>query len=274
VASIEGELLRERSGMASPAAVEARTWLLSCLAEVGAFAEGVTVGEEGLWMAEALNHPVSLVRAYYSVGFVPLYQGNLPQAIAMCERGLALCQTWDIKDWFLGLAGLLGYAYALSGRLGEALPLLEQVVKRDTMHRRQPSSLWLARLSEGYMLAGRLADALPLAQQALELAHDGKERRAEAWALRLLGEIAAHRALPDIDEATTHYCQALALTDALGMRPLQAHCHRGLGTLYAAPGQREQARTALSTAIEMYRVMDMTFWLPQTEAALAQVDGQ
>ena len=55
------------------------------------------------------------------------------------------------------------------------------------------------------------------------------------------------------------------------MRPLQAHCHRGLGTLYAAAGQRAQARTELSTAIALYRAMDMTFWLPQTEAALAQV---
>ena len=55
------------------------------------------------------------------------------------------------------------------------------------------------------------------------------------------------------------------------MRPLQAHCHRGLGTLYAATNQREQSRTALSTAIALYRDMDMTFWLPQTEVALAQV---
>jgi Flp pilus assembly protein TadD len=71
-----------------------------------------------------------------------------------------------------------------------------------------------------------------------------------------------------------HYQQALTLADALGMRPLQAHCHRGLGTLYAATGQREQARTELSTAIEMYQSMEMTFWLPQTEAALAQVEGR
>ena len=54
------------------------------------------------------------------------------------------------------------------------------------------------------------------------------------------------------------------------MRPLQAHCHRGLGTLYATIGQQEQARAALTTAIELYRAMDMTFWLPQAEAALAQ----
>jgi hypothetical protein len=58
------------------------------------------------------------------------------------------------------------------------------------------------------------------------------------------------------------------------MRPLQAHCHRGLGTLYAATGQLEQARTELGTAIEMYTSMDMTFWLPQTEAAQAQVEGR
>ena len=58
------------------------------------------------------------------------------------------------------------------------------------------------------------------------------------------------------------------------MRPLQAHCHRGLGMLYATTGQREQARTALSTAIALYRAMDMTFWLPETEAALAQVEGR
>jgi tetratricopeptide (TPR) repeat protein len=92
----------------------------------------------------------------------------------------------------------------------------------------------------------------------------------EAYALWLLGEIAAHRTPPDIDQAAAHYHQALALAEELGMRPLQAHCHRGLGRLYAATGQWELARAELSTAIAMYQSMDMTFWLPQTEEALAQ----
>ena len=56
------------------------------------------------------------------------------------------------------------------------------------------------------------------------------------------------------------------------MRPLQAHCHRGLGRLYAATGQREQARAELAMAIDMYQAMEMMFWLPQTETALAQVE--
>jgi hypothetical protein len=60
--------------------------------------------------------------------------------------------------------------------------------------------------------------------------------------------------------------------ELIGMRPLQAHCHRGLGTLYSQTGQAEQARAELSAAIDMYRDMAMTFWLPETEAALVAVE--
>ena len=124
------------------------------------------------------------------------------------------------------------------------------------------------------MLAGRLQEAHTLAERTRALAREHQERGHEAYALRLLGEIVARHEPPEHQQAEAYYHQALDLADELGMRPLQAHCHRGLGTLYATTGQREQARTELSTAIAMYRPMAMTFWLPQTEAALAQVEGQ
>jgi Flp pilus assembly protein TadD len=73
--------------------------------------------------------------------------------------------------------------------------------------------------------------------------------------------------------AAGHCRQALALAEELGMRPLQAHYHRGLGTLYAKLGRREPARAELSSALALYRAMDMTFWLPQTEAVLAHIGG-
>jgi hypothetical protein len=44
--------------------------------------------------------------------------------------------------------------------------------------------------------------------------------------------------------------------------------------LYERIGRPESARTEFSAAIELYRAMDMTFWLPQAGAALARVDGQ
>jgi tetratricopeptide (TPR) repeat protein len=132
----------------------------------------------------------------------------------------------------------------------------------------------IARLSEAYLLAGRLEDAHQRAAQALDLARQYKQRGTQACALWLLGESTARQGSPEVESAVGHYREALALAEELDLRPLQAHCHRGLGTLYAATGQREQARSALTTAIAMYRAMEMTFWLPQTEAALAQMGGR
>jgi tetratricopeptide (TPR) repeat protein len=128
-------------------------------------------------------------------------------------------------------------------------------------------------LGEAQLLAGRLEEAQTLTERALAHANEYGERGHQAYALRLLGDIVARREPPDCEQAETHYRLALALAAELGMRPLQAHCHLGLGTLYAATGEREQAHAALSTAIELYRAMDMTFWLPQAETALAEVEG-
>ena len=129
-------------------------------------------------------------------------------------------------------------------------------------------------LGEAQLLAGRLEEAQALAEQALTLARAHQERGHQAYALRLLGEIAAHRTPLDADAAATYYHQALTLAEELGMRPLQAHCRRGLGALYARLGQWEQARTELVAARDLYQAMAMTFWLPQVEAVLAQAEEQ
>jgi tetratricopeptide (TPR) repeat protein len=131
----------------------------------------------------------------------------------------------------------------------------------------------VAWLSEVCRLAGRGEEALQHARQALDLARQQKARGEEAFALHQLGTVHAHADPPDVVQAEAYYREALALAEELGMRPLQAHCHRGLGTLYAKTDQAEQARAELSTALEMYKSMDMMFWLLPTEAALAQVDA-
>jgi tetratricopeptide (TPR) repeat protein len=129
-------------------------------------------------------------------------------------------------------------------------------------------------LGEAQLLAGRLDEAHTLAEHTLTHTRQHQERGHEAYALRLLGEIAARRTPPEYEQAADYYRQALTLSEALSMRPLQAHCHFGLGTLYTKIGPREQARAELSEAIELYRTMGMTFWRPQAEAALAHVEGR
>jgi tetratricopeptide (TPR) repeat protein len=173
------------------------------------------------------------------------------------------------------MASALGAAYILEGRTAAAVPLLTQAMEQATvMERVNLQALCSLPLGEAQMLVGRLEEAHALAEGALTIARAHQERGHQAYALHLLGDIAARRDPPDIAQAEAHYQQALALAEELGMRPLVAHCHRGLGMLYARRGQWEQARTELSTAIEMYRAMDMTFWLPQAEATLAQAEGR
>jgi tetratricopeptide (TPR) repeat protein len=270
VTALTGDLTREHFGMTGFPFILSCSWLAGCLAEVGAFREAMAHAEAGLRIAEMVNDPFSLINAYSSIGRVYLCQGVLSQAIPLLERDLALCHSWNIRSWLDAAAGDLGQAHALSGRVAEALPLLEEAASMGTSNQ----AMYTTRLSEAYLLAGESAKASTLAEQALALARERKQRGFQAGALRLLGEIASQSEPPEMESAEAYYQQALTLAEALGMRPLQAHCHRGLGTLYAATGQREQARTELSTAIEMYRDMEMTFWLPQTEAVLAQVEGQ
>jgi class 3 adenylate cyclase/tetratricopeptide (TPR) repeat protein len=275
VESLAGDLIRERFGMAGLPAVLSRTWLVRCLAELGAFPEGIAHGAEAVQIAEAVDHPLSLVHAYLGVGFLSLRQRDLARAIPVLERGLDLCRVYNILLWFPETASALGYAYALSGRVAEALPLLEQAEQRDAaLGTIGGQSLRVGYVSEAYLLAGRMEEAVQLAGRALNLSRDHKERGYQAWALQLLGEIASHLDPPAVESAAAHYRQALALAEELRMRPLQAHCHRSLGTLYAKIGRYAEAHTALSTAIALYRAMDMTFWLPQAEAALAQVEGR
>ena len=128
-------------------------------------------------------------------------------------------------------------------------------------------------LGEAQMFAGYLEEAHASAEGALTRARAQQERGHQAYALHLLGEIATRCEPLECTQAEAHYRQALTLAEELGMRPLQAHCHRAFGTLYVKTGQQKQAHAELSTAIALYRALDMTFWLPQAETALAQVEG-
>jgi tetratricopeptide (TPR) repeat protein len=275
VASLHGPQRRERLGQANLPYVQSLAFLAACHAELGSFAAGRVLGEEGLQIAETVAHPSSLMWASYGLGLLFLCHGDLPNALPRLERAIGICQEADLPLFVPRMAAALGAAYTLSGRVADAVALLTQAMEQTKAADMAGfQALCSLPLGEAHLLAGRLEEACALAERTLALARTRQERTYQAYALRLLGEIAARREAPEADQAGNCYHQAIALAEALGMRPLQAHCHLGLGILYAKLGQQEPARTALSTAITLYRAMDMTFWLPQTEAALVQVDGE
>jgi tetratricopeptide (TPR) repeat protein len=184
-----------------------------------------------------------------------------------------LCRVIPAQVLFDVAAAHLGYAYALSGRLPAGVALMEEALAHPAVTGAAYHPLILAYLGEAHLLAGRPDDALAVARRALDLALRQKERGNEAWVLRLLGEIATRADPHDLESAEVHYRRALARAVELGMRPLAAHCHLGLGKLSRRSHDQAKASAHLARATAMYRGMGMTFWREEAEAALEPPHG-
>jgi class 3 adenylate cyclase/tetratricopeptide (TPR) repeat protein len=259
---VAGDLLHDNCSMTGLPSVFSRVWLALCLAELGEFDEALALGEEALGIAESGDPGFSLAVGCAGLGNVCVNRGDFDRAIAVLERGLAQQPGEAAARAWPFVASALGAAYAFGGRLGEALPLLGEAVERAAaMKLKANQSLRLARLAEAHARAGRPESAFPLAAQALDLAQEHRERGHEAHVLRLLASIEIDRETPALDRAEEGYRRALAIAEQLGMRPLQAHCQGGLARLHRRRGDQAAAAAAAATARELYRAMDMTFWL-------------
>jgi class 3 adenylate cyclase/tetratricopeptide (TPR) repeat protein len=275
-------VVRERFGGLGLPFAFSRSSLALALAERGEFVEAAVQCTEAIHIAEAVGHPFSVTTTYRAMGLLHLRWGNLYQATLALERALEICQGVDSPPLFHAVSSTLGYAYALSGRSAEAIPILEEAVERPAVtgtvegkslrtRRAEEVLRGTLSLSEAYLLAGREGDARAAAQRALGLARQNKERGHEAFALRLLGEIASHKDSHDIGTAQEHYHQALALAEELGMRPLVAHCHVGLGKLYRQSGNLPLVKEHLYKGIALMREMEMGLWLENAEAGLKEL---
>jgi tetratricopeptide (TPR) repeat protein len=173
MASLDGAQGRERFGQVILPAVSSRTVLVVCHAELGAFAEGRAVGEEGLRIAEAVDHLASLMYASLALGLLALYQGDLHGALPMLERAIGICQEANLRFYFPWIAATLGAAYTLGGRVVDAVPLLTQATAQATaMEVAYFEMLCHLCLGEAQMLTGRLEEAHSLTERTLALARE------------------------------------------------------------------------------------------------------
>ena len=82
---LDGALLWERFDLPYLPSVTSRSCLAWCAAELGAFAEGIARAEEGIRIAEAVNHPASRILAYAGLGMLALRQGACRE-LSRCSR--------------------------------------------------------------------------------------------------------------------------------------------------------------------------------------------
>ena len=265
VDSLVGDQIYERFGLVFLASVGSRYQLVLLFSDRGEFTEASIHANEVVRIAEVFNHPYNLYTAYFALGCMHLRKGAIDKAIAALERSLELCRSWDIQQNTSRVAAALGNAYAATGRVDEALPVLDLAKNRVRL------SFLRGQLAQGYLLIGKLEEAASLASRALDFSRRHAERGNEARALYVLGEIASYDDSLNVDRAVAHYQQAMALAEELRMRPLLAHCHAGLGKLYGKTGNLQQAKAYLNTGLAMMREMEMGLWLEKAEAELKEL---
>jgi tetratricopeptide (TPR) repeat protein len=263
VAILQGEQTLERFSLTGLPSVLSRVWLGWSLAEQGAFSAAMPYAEEARTIAEAADQPYSKAWACLGIGQVQLLQGALDDAISTLKIAADLCRTWDLHMATPMTAAVQGLAYALQGRVDEALPILEENESHNGDIRIYHSSTAAIALASAYLLAGRLDEAAETATKIADRATACGYRPIEARALELLGAIHAHRDPPNKLRSEEHYRRSLALAGELGMDPLVAHCHLGLRRLYQRCGAQRTAEEHRDKADRMYRDLGMRFWLEQ-----------
>jgi len=274
IALLVGELALPSFRGGAPRSIHSRTCLVSSLAELGEFDEAALRADEAIRAAQGLERPHSLVVASAGLGHLLLRKGEWAGAVEILEPALGIARAAEVALWFPRTASTLGAVYILADRPGEAQGLLEEALARtiagELMHLRSLIMVWLG---EAALAVGRLTEADEMAEGALRLSRKNDERGHEAWALRLLGEIRGHASRPDAEKAADFYHQALALGAQLGMRPLVAHCHLGLGHLSCCLTQHRRCFAHFENAVGMFRQMGMAWWLAKAESMAQRCPG-
>jgi class 3 adenylate cyclase/tetratricopeptide (TPR) repeat protein len=263
----DADVAKTRRGVTIPTYTAGCAWLSACFAELGDFRCAIAWGDRAIDAAETSQHALAAAVASTLRAYAPLYRGDFAEALPWCERSVALCDSKGLHGWRPAAYSAYGCALVGAGRSQQGLSFLERAVIFDEQTGiKTQLAHWFSRWAEGLLVAGHLGEASVTAERALSIARSHRERGNEARALYVLAGVTAARERPDCSDALQYYDGANELTATLGMRPLVAHCHLGIGKLYRRTDKREQAQEHLTTATTMYREMGMTYWLEKAAA--------
>jgi tetratricopeptide (TPR) repeat protein len=262
----------EQLGGPVPAAIAERMMLVMSLAELGRFAEASVRSTEAFRLAEPTRHAFAVGYAYRGAALLHLLKGEWAKARSLIEDWTEVVRAGNLV---IQLPIMLVSSAWVLAQLGEAREAMKRVREGEKLLERQAAQGLVILLGNSYHSLGRAClrlgrpdDACRLADRAL--GSSSSQPGFAAHALHLIGDIATHpdRFNPQAGEA--HYRRALALAEPRGMRPLIAHCHRGLGELYHRTGERRKAEEHQAMARGMYSDMDMRFWLEGTVEEMRQ----
>ena len=259
LAALPSEWIQEYFGMAVPASVLTWGWLIMSLAELGRFREAAEYEAEAIRTAAATKHAHTIGWAHLTASKLQLLRGDWASAHLLLEQWTRMPGTLDVSVLLPWAVASSAWTFAQIGDAEEALNRVRE--SEEHLERQEAMGIFVHRgwsyhaVGRACLMLGRLDEAQRFADRSIEssLYQPGLA----AYAKCLLGDLASHPNHFDAESAVAHYREALALTEARGMRPVVAHCHFGLGRLHRRSGNSERARPHLNAAKDMYGGMGM-----------------
>ncbi len=265
--ALPADSINAHFGMAVPASIFDRAWLVMSLAELGRFDEAAKYEAEAIRIAEPTQHAFSIGWAHFAASMPHLLKGDWAKAQSLIEQWLTMLRTGNVSIHLPWAVASSAWAMA---EIGESRDTPSRIQEAEALLERQAGQGIVGHRSWAYHAVGRallrlgeLDKARALAQRAIETST--RQPGFAAHAHHLLGDIATDADRFDHERGVGHYCDALALAQRHGMRPLVAHCNLGLGKIHRRAGKAEDAERHHATATAMYRDMDMRFWLAQAQ---------
>jgi class 3 adenylate cyclase/tetratricopeptide (TPR) repeat protein len=268
LSALAGGLEQEWLGMAMPPAVYTHATLVRALAELGEFAEGETIGRQGLKLAESFAHPYSEMFAELALGILYLRWGDTARATERLERTLALCASGESPPITMLVSGFLAAAHVAAARPDEALAVLAEAREAMPSLARAPlpRGVALAAEAEARLLIDQLEPAAQAAAASLAAFTELSARGYQAWTLWVIGRVAIRQGAPAGAEESLAHARSMAAD--LGMRPLAAHCHLAVAELHASLGDAARAAAAEQDAARAYRELGMPIRRPRDAGPL------
>ena len=252
---------------AVPVSIATRLTLIFSLSRLGRFGEAAAYEAEMTQLAEQTHHVFTAGMAHNAATVLHMVKGDWASAHPRLERWLAMARAADVR---LQIANAVAYSALVLAHLGERDEAMDQLREGKELVEQQVARGQLGNvvhtcqaLGRTCLLLGHLEDAQRLASRANEAT--AARRMMVPHILWLLADIAGHPDCFDPERAETYYRNSMAAAEVQGQRPFVAHCHLGLGRLSSRIGRRQEAEEHLTIARQMYREMDMAFWLKQVE---------
>src|SRR5262249_13747911 len=134
LAALPADWIHEYFGMAVPASIFGRAFLIMSLAEVGNFGEAAKYEGEAIQFAEPTQHAHTIGWAYFAAGMLHLLRGDWAKARSLADHCINTClglRTPSLLPWAAASS-----AWALA-QIGEASQALSRVREAEALLERQ-----------------------------------------------------------------------------------------------------------------------------------------